>query len=263
MNRDDSLDFIADIRIAQFWREKLGDTEYGTFDPADLRRWYEAMELRGPDEIRDYVNQRTGRYPSAPVTGIVFVAPHPPVYIVDTWLHSHDKVHTGPAYVGLAAFLILSFFGMTRLNGCANIKTPNLIANIPQPAVLESGQLSGSPTTLATLPQSTAGVPNTSQQIGVEVQMYQPTAPHMQAQQGTAFQGQTGIAPVGAGSTSGASASASSLNGGGSPLSASLGGQSPGPSAYQPGTVASAGMHTANTGSSSHILSGPTSSGPP
>ena len=118
------LDFIKDIQIAQFWRKHLGEYEYVTqYNPDDLKRWYIALETRGPDEIRDYLIERTGRYNTGEVTGIVSVAPHPPRNVIDLWLESHDKVHTLPYWVAFAGFLVLAYYSMTTLAGFEHLPT--------------------------------------------------------------------------------------------------------------------------------------------
>ncbi len=116
------LDFIEDIRIAQFWRKHLGEVEYVTlYNPDDLRRWYVALETRGPQEIRDYLIERTGRHPMGEVTGIVARAPHPPRKIIDLWLDSHDKVDARPYWLAFAGFLVLAYYTMTNLSGMLHL----------------------------------------------------------------------------------------------------------------------------------------------
>ena len=108
------VDFIEEIRIAQFWRKQLGEYEYVYYNPDDLRRWYIALETRGPQEIREYLIERTGRHPMGEVTGIVAVAPHPSRKIIDLWLESYNKMHTRPYWVALVAFLILAYYTKAR-----------------------------------------------------------------------------------------------------------------------------------------------------
>ncbi len=90
------VDFIEEIHIAQFWRKHLGEYEYVYFNPDDLRRWYIALETRGPQDIRELLIERTGRYPMGEITGIVAVAPHPSRRVIDLWLEFHSKIHTRP-----------------------------------------------------------------------------------------------------------------------------------------------------------------------
>ncbi len=121
------LDFIEDIRIAQFWRKQLGEIEYVTlYNPDDLKRWYVALETRGPQEIRDYLIERTGRHPMGEVTGIVALAPHPPRKIIDLWLDSYNKADTRPYWIAFAGFIILAYYTMTNLAGVQNLhsRTP-------------------------------------------------------------------------------------------------------------------------------------------
>ena len=110
------VDFIEEIRIAQFWRKQLGEYEYVAHNPDDLRRWYIALETRGPQEIRDYLIERTGRYPMGQVTGIVATAPHPPRPIIDLWLESYNKTRTRHYWLGVVAFLVFVYFSMTNLS---------------------------------------------------------------------------------------------------------------------------------------------------
>ncbi len=120
------VDFIEEIHIAQYWRKQLGEYEYVYYNPDDLRRWYIALETRGPQEIRDFLIERTGRYPSGEITGIVALAPHPPRKIIDLWLESYNKVHTQPYWIAFGAFVVLSYYFMSNLAGVGNLpaKTP-------------------------------------------------------------------------------------------------------------------------------------------
>jgi len=158
------LAFIEEIRVAQFWRTQLGDDEYSRRNPDDLFRWYEAMELRGPEEIRAYVNERMGRYPAQPITGIVSAAPHPPRDVVDLWLSTHDKARTTPYWFGFAAFLLVSFITVTNLNSCQSIQPPTAQVHwLPQAAVLATGTLTGAPATQSTLPAALQPPPSNAQ----------------------------------------------------------------------------------------------------
>ena len=134
------VDFIEEIRIAQFWRKQLGEYEYVYYNPDDLRRWYIALETRGPQDIRDYLIERTGRYPIGEVTGIVAVAPHPSRKIIDLWLESYNKVHTRSYWLAFVVFLIVAYLGMTNLLGVQNLPrqspfqmSPPLIGGPPPP----------------------------------------------------------------------------------------------------------------------------------
>jgi hypothetical protein len=157
------LDFIEEIRIAQFWRKQLGELEYVQRDPEDLRRWYVALETRGPDEIRDYLIERTGRYPAGQVVGIVSKAPHPPREIIDLWLASHDKTHTMPYWVGLAAFVVACMLIGPNMAGCQNLPDRSLFAvTSPPHAVLAPGQAMNAPQTQATSPTNFPAPANTA-----------------------------------------------------------------------------------------------------
>jgi hypothetical protein len=147
------LDFITEIRIAQFWRKQLGEYEYVNRNPDDLRRWYVALETRGPEEIRDYLIERTGRHPPGQITGIVAEAPHPTREIVELWLASHNKPRTAPLWYGMAAFLIASLLITTNIVGCQNLKNLNTLAtNPPAPPQLQPAQGGTAPQALSTVP---------------------------------------------------------------------------------------------------------------
>ncbi len=132
------LNFIEEIRIAQFWRKLLGEHEYVTlYNPDDLHRWYKALETRGPEEVRSYLIERTSRHPMGEVTGIVSMAPHPPRNVIDLWLESHDKVRTRPYLLVVAGFIVLAYYTMTNLAGFQHIAShTQLQLNPPTPGGL-------------------------------------------------------------------------------------------------------------------------------
>lgn len=125
------IDFIEEIRIAQFWRTQLGEYEYIHYNEEDLRRWFIALETRGPAEIRDFLTERHGRFPRNVVTGVVSLAPHPPLAIVELWLSSTNRVRTMPYWIGAAVFLILAYLSATNLQGCTTLVDPNQLATSP------------------------------------------------------------------------------------------------------------------------------------
>jgi hypothetical protein len=151
----DGLDFKKEIAVAQFWRKQIGEFEYVKHNPEDLRRWYDAMELRGPDDIRSYLAERETRYPMPIVTGIVATAPHPGRDIVQLWLESHNKVRTGRFWLAGAGFIGFSYFVAVNLLGCVKINTttplqahpPSIGGHLPP----QTGPL---PTSAATAPQN-------------------------------------------------------------------------------------------------------------
>ncbi len=147
------LEFITEIKIAQFWRSQLGEHEYLRFDAEDLRRWYEAFELRGAGEIRAYLQERNSRFPTSTVTGIVGKAPHPPLKVVELWLATHDKVRTRGWWVAFAAFFLFVYFTATNLQGCTNLRDMSRMEMRP-PRI--GGQL---PQSTGPLPQSAATMP--------------------------------------------------------------------------------------------------------
>jgi hypothetical protein len=122
MAQETGRDIREEVRISLFWRALVGDFEYVKFNPDDMLRWYDALELRGPLEIRELIDERyTGR-PGLVATGIVAGAPHPPVWLVRDWLMHHEaKIRTAPYWVATAAFVLLFFmlgpllYGITAL----------------------------------------------------------------------------------------------------------------------------------------------------
>ena len=149
------VDFIEEIRIAQFWRKQLGEYEYVSYNPEDLRRWYIALETRGPQDIRDYLIERTGRYPMGQVTGIVAAAPHPPLNIIELWLDSYNKVRTGSYWLAGAAFLVFVYYAMTNLSGFEHL-SPQTRLQLNPPPVGGPPSPGGNapPPSTATLPQT-------------------------------------------------------------------------------------------------------------
>ncbi len=149
------LEFIEEIKVAQFWRRQLGELEYLTFDADDLRRWYDALELRGPHEIRAYLQERDSRFPTGRVTGIVGKAPHPPLYVIELWLATHNKVHTRGYWVAFLAFFVLAWFSATNLQGCASLPTASRFdLKPPQTGGQMPSGVSPMPQAPSTLPQS-------------------------------------------------------------------------------------------------------------
>ncbi len=147
------LNFREEIRVAQYWRKQMGDLEYVKRDPDDLFRWYEALETRGPNEIRAYLIERSGRHPLVEVTGIVAKAPHPPREIVDIWLDSHRKTRTGSYWAGASAFLMLCLLIGPNISSCQSMHQIRLFpSGSPPQATLQPGQNTGAPPSQATMP---------------------------------------------------------------------------------------------------------------
>jgi hypothetical protein len=80
-----------ELRVAAWWLKLLGHDEYRRYAEVDLYRWYKAMELRGPQEIREFFTERSYRIDPGPVLGIVPVAPHPPRVLVEKWLIEFEE----------------------------------------------------------------------------------------------------------------------------------------------------------------------------
>jgi hypothetical protein len=121
------------MRIALFWRALIGDMEYIRYDPEDMLRWYLALELRGPEEIRELVTERYSSRPMPAVQGIVTKAPHPPTQLVREWLFYHEqKVRVGAYWFAPLGFCILCGLVFPYLYGCQNLQPVNpLFMNPP------------------------------------------------------------------------------------------------------------------------------------
>ena len=153
------VDFVEEIRIAAYWRRQLGEYEYVGYNADDLRRWYIAMETRGPEEMSDYLTERSARFPKQVVTGIVATAPHPPLSIVEMWIASHKKVRTQPYWLALATFFVASVLVGENLQGCASLRDPNRLDTNPAQinAPIQAGPAASPPTAASTLPNP--GIP--------------------------------------------------------------------------------------------------------
>jgi len=123
---NDERDIRYEMKIALYWRALIGDSEYVKFDPEDLLRWYEALELRGHDEIRDLRNERYRTALTGGMLGIVARAPHPPIWLVNQWLEKADqKVHTLEYWGMGCAFVLASGLVFGNLQGCTSLKPLN------------------------------------------------------------------------------------------------------------------------------------------
>jgi hypothetical protein len=121
-----------EIRVARFWREIIGQYEYGNYDPDDLYRWYKALETRGPADIRATINERATKYPVPRLLGLVSQPPHPPMELVVLWLETHElKTRTGSLWLGLGGFVTLSFLLGMGMQGCQNLHDINKLAMNP------------------------------------------------------------------------------------------------------------------------------------
>jgi hypothetical protein len=131
---DSHIDVRTEVGIALFWRDLIGNAEYAKFDPDDLMRWYFAIELRGPLEIRELLTERCMGRPVGGVTGIVSRAPHPPLWLLLLWLERYEqKIHTALPWGLAGSFVVLSFIFFSSLQGCANLTSTNLLARNPPP----------------------------------------------------------------------------------------------------------------------------------
>ncbi len=149
------VEFVTEIRIAAYWRKQLGEYEYVGYNADDLRRWYIAMETRGPEEIRDFLVERSGRFPRDVISGIVATAPHPPLSIVELWLDSHRHVSLRSYWLGLAVFCLASVLVGENLQGCAQLRDVNRLDT--NPAQMNAPLPAGSP---GPLPPAGSTLPN-------------------------------------------------------------------------------------------------------
>jgi hypothetical protein len=198
MARESDRDVRSEIKIALFWRHLIGDYEYVKFDPDDMLRWYDALELRGHLEIRQLMTDRYGTRPAGTIQGIVSKAPHPPSWLVREWLaHYEQKVRTGGVWVAAGAFVLSSFVAFPMLYGCTALKPVSpFYLNPPssQPQVMAPSQMPAGSNYAPT-----AAIPPAVVQPG-------PTMPTSQGIAGAASgvapaSGATGPATVGASSS--------------------------------------------------------------
>ena len=132
MPEESDRDIRQEVGISLFWRELIGDYDYGRFNPEDMLRWYDALELRGPDEIRELIDERYSGRPMSAVHGIVAAAPHPPLWLVREWVeHYETKVSTSGYWLGAICFVLLAFAIAPFLNSVQSL-TP-LSTYIMQP----------------------------------------------------------------------------------------------------------------------------------
>jgi hypothetical protein len=122
-----------EIRIAVFWRQQIGDFEYIKFNPDDVLRWHLMLEERGPVEIEALMRERYhDAAPRTPVLGIVGQSPHPPAWIVRQWLSTKQpKFPKLTAIAAVCAWVVFSFYSMTALHGCADLRTLDKLAYRP------------------------------------------------------------------------------------------------------------------------------------
>ena len=132
MSKTDERDVREEIKIAIFWRNLIGDFEYIKFDPDDMMRWFDALELRGPIEIRQLLRERYATRPVNAMLGITTRAPHPPTWLVREWLAFYEqKVSTKPAWLAAFGFMILSFMAIPLLHQCADLQPVSMYVMNP------------------------------------------------------------------------------------------------------------------------------------
>ena len=122
MPQESDRDIRQEVGISLFWRELIGDYEYGRFNPEDMLRWYDALQLRGALEIRTLIDERyTGR-PVSVVLGVVSGAPHPPIWLVREWLaYYENKVSTGAYWMAAAGFIAICFLVVPVFHGIQDL----------------------------------------------------------------------------------------------------------------------------------------------
>jgi hypothetical protein len=186
-------DIREEMRVAVFWRKLIGDMEYVKYDPEDMYRWYEALELRGAYEIRLVRQERYATQQGGVMQGIVSKSPHPPMWLVNEWLeYAESKTPTLGLWGMAGCFVVLSgmFFGY--LQGCANLQPLNpLILHPPRdtppvaaysvPSVSapggnpSEGQTAMQPKTVAAPPSPTATGPSSNGIAGGATGQVSPT----------------------------------------------------------------------------------------
>jgi hypothetical protein len=130
--KEGDVDIRTEMRIALFWRALIGDLEYIRYNPDDMLRWYMALELRGPEEIRDLVSERYTTRPMPVILGVVNKAPHPPSRLVREWLAYHEhKVRTGVYWFAPLAFCVLCGLVFPMVYGCQNLRPLNPLVMKP------------------------------------------------------------------------------------------------------------------------------------
>jgi len=131
--KDDDIDIRTDMRIALFWRKLIGDFEYIKFNPEDMLRWYLALELRGPEEIRTLLTERYTTRPMPVILGVVTKAPHPPTQLVREWVAYHEQqVRTGTYWWAPVGFCVFCSLVFPFIYGCQNLQPMNpLVMNPP------------------------------------------------------------------------------------------------------------------------------------
>ena len=135
MARDSGRDVREEIRIALFWRALIGDYEYIKFDPDDMTRWYDALEMRGALEIRHLMRERYATRPVNAVLGIVSGAPHPPTWLVRDWLSFHEqKGSSGHWWLATAGFVTVSMMMFPLLHQCAALTPVSMYVMQPPDA---------------------------------------------------------------------------------------------------------------------------------
>jgi len=129
------IDFREEIRIGLYWRDLIGDEVYLRFDQDDMVRWYLQLELAGPIDIRAMVNERMGNHPLKYLQGLDR-PPHPPLWIVEAWLDTHERrVRTLPYFGGAVALVgLLAMLG-TLASGFAYLKPDNPLIMNPPPGM--------------------------------------------------------------------------------------------------------------------------------
>lgn len=156
---DKETDIREEMRIAVWWRGLIGDAAYSSFDPEDMLRWYQALTLRGPEEIRAMITERHwGGRPMPTVPGIVDKRPHPPFWLINTWLeYQESRVSTALPWGLLASFVLISGMGLAGLQGCSQLRTVSPLAMSPPQTAAKVAPYTNTPSAAATPSSGVSG----------------------------------------------------------------------------------------------------------
>jgi hypothetical protein len=135
MSEDPNLDPRIFNRVSLFWRELIGEKQYHTYQPKELFRWYNALEVMGFQNVRRRLEERRGKHGLRQLNGIVPYAPHPPVELVEAWLTWHEA-HYGrlPLLPITIAVMFALMLAGCELSGCTLTQPmTNLVAKPPVP----------------------------------------------------------------------------------------------------------------------------------
>ena len=142
-------------KVAQFWRELLGEEEFQKHQPEDMFHWYHALETRGAMAVRVMIEERAhGRYRIMELRGIMPAAPHPPVLLVEHWLQKREvEARRFPKWWVTGLTVLSSLIVFPQLYMCANPARPPFMEYNQLPVV--PGQNTMPDLTMTLSPQAT------------------------------------------------------------------------------------------------------------